>query len=248
MPLIKTAHEIDLMRHAGHMLFEVLTSAEALIADGISTLELDTFLESEILKRKCRPAFKGYNGFPATACISINEEVVHGIPTSNRKLKSGQLLKIDLGLVYQEIYSDMARSYLIDSDDRDKLRLIRTARECCEKGGELARDGMKLGTLGNEIQRIAEDEGYSVVRDYVGHGIGRALHEDPQVPNYGLTGTGFLLKKGMVICIEPMVNEGTFEVRTKKDGWTVVTKDEKQSAHWENMYLVGDEKGERLTV
>lgn len=248
MSLIKSKEEIKIMRKAGHLLFEILEKAAEYVHEGISTYELDKIIHDNIIKIDCKPAFLGYSGFPNTACVSLNDEIVHGIPKKERKLAKGDILKLDLGLIYKDHYSDMARSYLVDSDDTESQRLIDAAREACMIGGRNAKTGVKLGTLGFEIQKYVEDLGYSVVMDYVGHGIGRHLHEEPQVPNFGIPNEGFTLEENMVICIEPMVNEGTFKVKTLADGWTVVTRDHKRSAHWENMFLVTKNGGERLTI
>lgn len=248
MSLIKTKEEIKIMRKAGHLLFDILKKTEGYVHEGISTYELDKIIHDKIVGIGCKPAFLGYSGFPNTACISLNDEVVHGIPKKERKIKKGDILKIDLGLIYENYYSDMARSYLVDSDDPDGQKLIDVTHECCMIGGRNAKAGVKLGTLGYEIEKYAESHGYSVVMDYVGHGIGRNLHEEPQVPNFGIPNQGFILEENMVICIEPMVNEGTFKVNTLADGWTVVTRDHKRSAHWENMFLVTKTGGERLTA
>ncbi len=248
MPLIKTPGEIEKMKKAGHELFRVMEGLEEKVVPGISTLELNDLIEERIRSIPATPAFLGYNGFPAAACISLNEEVVHGIPDKKRIIAEGDLVKIDVGLILEEVYADMARSYVAGTDNGKKQALIEAAKASCERAGELSSDGAKLGTLGSEIQQIAESRGFSVVRDYVGHGIGEHLHEDPQVPNYGIRDTGFALKEGMVICIEPMVNAGGFAVSTRADGWTVETKDKSLSAHWENMYLVGKDRGIRINI
>ncbi len=248
MPLIKSKRDIEIMRKAGHLLFGILKKTEKYIHEGISTYDLDKIIHDKIINIGCKPAFLGYSGFPNTACVSLNDEVVHGIPKKERKLKKGDILKLDLGLIYKDRYSDMARSYLVDSDDATAQRLIDFAHEACEIGGRNAKVGTKLGTLGFEIQKYVEENGYGVVMDYVGHGIGKNLHEEPQVPNFGIPDEGFTLRENMIICIEPMVNEGTFQVKTLADGWTVVTRDHKRSAHWENMFLVRKNGGEKLTA
>jgi len=249
MSLIKTKKEIEIMRHAGHLLFETLKEAEKYIEPGITTYELDKIIYDSIIRKGCKPAFLGYSGFPNTACISLNDEVVHGIPSKKRKVKEGDILKIDMGLIYRGYYSDMARSYAVGKNNPDAQKLIDVAHYACEEiGKNYAKAGIPLGTLGYNIEKYVESKGYSVVMDYVGHGIGTSLHEEPQVPNFGVPDQGFVLKENMVICIEPMVNEGTYKVKTLADGWTVVTADGKRSAHWENMFLVTKDGGEILTV
>ena len=222
------------MRRAGRMLAGVLNQLETLIVPGAVTEELDRFAEELIRRQNARPAFKGYRGYPATLCISINEQVVHGIP-GKRALKTGDLVGIDVGLIHDGYYSDMARSYYVGGQPPENvLRLMDATRNSLAKGIENMREGNKLGDVSSAVQREAEDNGFSVVRALVGHGIGRSMHEEPQIPNYGHAGTGPAIKNGMVFAIEPMVNQGKHQVKFLDDGWTVVTTDGTLSCHFEN--------------
>jgi methionyl aminopeptidase len=209
-----------------------------MIVEGINTHELDKFAENTIHKRKAQPAFKGYRGYPATICASINSQVVHGIPSTKIKLKQGDIISIDLGVYYQGFYGDAAYTYPVGKINERTQKLLRVAEESLYVGIEKASEGNRLFDISYAIQSYVEKNGYSVVRDFVGHGIGRSLHEEPQIPNYGKKGRGPRLKKGMTLAIEPMVNEGGWEVEILEDGWTAVTKDGKLSSHFEHTVAI----------
>jgi len=234
MIYLKTAEQIDLMRIAGKIVADTLSMLESWIRPGITTQKLDTLAEEFIRSRGARPAFKGYEGFPATLCISRNEEVVHGIPDENTRLEDGDIVSIDCGTLIHGYHGDHARSYAVGNVSPEKRKLMDVTRACLERGIEQARPGNHLSDIGHAVQVCAESQGFSVVRDLVGHGIGRRLHEDPQVPNYGKPGRGIELKEGLVIAIEPMVNMGKAGVRTMSDGWKIVTRDGTPSAHFEH--------------
>ena len=200
-----------------------------------------------IKKHNAVPSFLGYNGYPASACISIDDEVVHGIP-SNRVLEEGQIVSIDVGAYKNSFHSDAARTFAVGKISPIKEKLIKVTEESFFKGFEILRDGIRIGDLGNAIQKHAESNGFSVVRALVGHGVGSNLHEDPNIPNYGKPGRGIRLKAGMTVAIEPMINIGTYDVNVLKDGWTIVTADGKPSAHYENTVLILDGGAEILTL
>lgn len=233
------------MAEAGDLLARTMEAIEPMIEAGVRTIELDEAAEDFIRSRGAIPAFKGFHGFPATLCISVNEEVVHGIP-GLRKLKPGDLAGIDCGLILNGLYSDMARSYYIGGEAPEKIRKFMEATErSLYNGIEMMREGMRLGDISSAVQREAEGNGYSVVRKLVGHGIGRGMHEDPQVPNYGTAGSGPKIKNGMVFAIEPMINMGRYEVRELSDGWTIVTSDKSLSCHFEHT-VAATENGPRI--
>ena len=244
---IKSAEEISLMREAAQILIE----AHNLVADhikvGITTKELNAIAEKFIKSKNAYPSFLNYHGYPGSACISINEEVVHGIP-GKRKLEEGDIVSVDLGVYYKGYHSDAARTYPVGTVDADKLDLIRVTEECFFEGLKYARPGNHLSDISSAIQRHAEAHGYGVVRDLVGHGIGKQLHEEPQVPNYKTPGRGPKLQKGMVLAIEPMINMGTWQVRVLEDDWTFVTRDGSVSAHYENTVVITDDIPEILTI
>ena len=238
MVQIKSPDEIERIFEAGRIVAEVLDELGRMIEPGVTTAELDRAAESLILRRKAKPAFKGYRGYPATICASINAEVVHGIPSPRRRLKDGDLVGIDLGALLGGWYGDAARSYLVGRRAGTAERLSRATREALERAVAVMVPGNRLGDIGNAVQSRVEPEGFSVVRQFVGHGIGRELHEDPQVPNYGRPGRGLRLQEGMVLAVEPMINEGVCDVEVLDDGWTVVTADGKLSAHWEHTVAI----------
>jgi methionyl aminopeptidase len=248
-PLIelKSVSDLGKMRVAGRAAAEVLKTISESIKAGITTKELDDIAFEVISKKGMKPAFLGYRGYPATACISINDELVHGIPRSSKKLKNGDIVSIDLGTIAEGFYGDCAATFPVGNASPNALRLIRVTRECLGLAIDAVRPGNRLGDVSYAIQKHAEQNGFSVVREYVGHGIGRKLHEEPPVMNFGTPGTGVRLEPGMVICIEPMVNEGSCEVRTLSDGWTVVTSDGKLCAHEEHMVAVTVDGSEILT-
>ena len=244
---LKNKSEIEKLYSAGQIVKETLFLVEEYIKPGITTLELDEIAENYIRSKNAIPGFKGLYGFPATLCISIDDEVVHGIP-SERILKKGQIISIDVGSIYQDFYGDHAKTFVVDDTSSDKKRLINVTRECLMLGIEQMKVGNRIGDIGYNIQKYAESQGYGVVRDLVGHGIGRKLHEDPQVPNYGQKGTGPIIENGLCLAIEPMINMGTEKVYTKKDNWTMCTNDGKPSAHFEHSVAVIDNKIRILTV
>lgn len=244
---IKSPREIELMRIAGRIVAETHELLRKAIRPGITTLELDTIAEEFIRKRGAIPAFKDYNGFPASICSSINEQVVHGIPGPTA-LKDGDIIGIDIGAVYDGYYGDAARTYGIGRIDKETERLLKVTEESFFKGIEYALPGNRLSDISHSIQKHVESNGFSVVRDFVGHGIGRNMHEDPQIPNYGLPHKGPRLAAGMALAIEPMVNQGKYAVKVREDGWTVVTADGKPSAHYENTIVITNGKPEILTL
>ncbi|MDW7651533.1 MAG: type I methionyl aminopeptidase [Bacillota bacterium] len=247
MITIKSQRELELMRQAGRVVAEVLQEMEKAVRPGITTHELDRIAERYIHKAKCIPAFKGYHGFPGTICASVNEEVVHGIP-SLRRLQEGDLISIDVGAVYQGYYGDAAATFPVGEVDPEALRLIRVTRESLNEAIALVVEGNHLTDISHAVQTYVETNGFSVVRNYVGHGIGNQMHEEPQVPNFGKPGRGPRLQTGMVLAIEPMVNAGTWQVETLQDNWTVVTLDGKWSAHFEHTVAVGKEEPQVLTI
>ncbi len=246
MIIIKSEDEIARMRKPNRVVAELLDYLEGLVRPGTTTKELDTKAEEFIRKRGGLPAFKGYHGFPATICASINEEVVHGIP-GNRRLKEGDIIGIDLGVVMDGFYGDAAKTYAVGKIDPGAKRLMEVTEASLYKGIAQAVAGNRLYDISHAVQTHVEAAGFSVVRDFVGHGIGRQLHEDPQVPNYGPAHQGPRLERGMALAIEPMVNEGTWRVKVQKDGWTVVTADGKRSAHFEHTIVITDDGPEILT-
>jgi len=243
---LKTQDEIEIMRQAGRIVAETLHMVENTIKPGMTTAELDRLIEDYIRSKNAIPAFKNYQGFPASACISINEEVVHGIP-GNRVIKDGDIVSVDVGSIYEDFYGDSARTYAIGEISPDKAKLMEITEKSLMAGIDKARNGNKLGQVSAAVQEVAEAQGYGVVRQLVGHGIGRKMHEEPQVPNYGYPDEGPVLKTGMVIAIEPMINMGTYEVKTMPDGWTFVTADGMPSAHYEHTIAVTDSEPDILT-
>jgi len=244
---LKSPQGIEKMRAAGKIvaLTHKLVKEEA--KPGVSTLKLDKLAEEFIRSQGAIPAFLNYNGYPATLCISIDNEVVHGIPTSKREIKEGQLVSIDVGAKKNGYFGDAARTFFVGQPDEMTARLIETTREALRRGIAQAMPGNFLGDISFAIQTCAEEKGFSVVRDLVGHGIGKKLHEEPQVPNYGNPKTGIPLKANMAIAIEPMINIGTWMVRILDDNWTVVTADGSLSAHFENTILITEKGPEILT-
>lgn len=247
MITLKSNRQIRLMREAGRIVAETHALLAKMVAPGITTGELDRAAEEYILSRGATPAFKGYNGFPATICASVNEEVVHGIP-GLRKLENGDIISIDIGAVKNGYFGDSAATLPVGEVTPDKLKLLRVTEEGLMEGIKMAVIGNRLSDVSHAIQVYVERQGFSVVRDYVGHGIGKAMHEEPQIPNFGRPGHGPRLAKGMALAIEPMVNTGTYEVRTLLDNWTVVTKDGLCSAHFEHTIAITDSGPEILTM
>lgn len=248
MIIIKSEQEIDIMRESGKVTAQILRDLEELIKPGVSTKEIDRFVESTIRRNGMVPTFKGYGGFPASACVSVNEEVVHGIPSKKRKLKEGDIVSVDVGATYKGYVSDAARTYGVGNVDSEAQRLMDTAKASFFEGLKFCKVGYRLSDISHAIQERVESEGFGVIEDFVGHGVGRAMHEEPQIPNYGAPGRGPRLAKGMVFAIEPMITQGTYEVETLLDNWTVVTLDRKMAAHYENTVVITDGEPELLTL
>ena len=252
--LTKTPVELGYMRESGHIVFEILQELKRVAAPGMSTWELDRVAEDMTYKKGAKPAFKGYRGFPCVLCVSINDEVVHGIPSKKRLLRQGDIVSLDFGVVYRGFFGDSAITIPVGAVSEAAERLMTATRESLFQGIAQMIEGKRISDIGSAVQKHAEGAGYSVVRALVGHGIGRSLHEEPQVPNYDFT-TGSnperlqnpRLKPGMVLAVEPMINAGTFEVVRLKDGWTEVTADHQLSAHFEHTIAVTDHGPEILT-
>lgn len=244
---LKSPSQIELMRKAGRIVAETLELMREHVSPGVTTLDLDRIAEEYIRKCGAVPAFKGYHGFPATLCTSVNEEVVHGIP-SLRKLESGDIISIDCGAVIDGYYGDAAVTLAIGEISPDKEKLLKVTEESLMKGISQAKTGNRLYDVSHAVQAHVENNGFSVVRDYVGHGIGRAMHEEPQIPNFGKPGRGPRLEVGMVLAIEPMVNVGRYDVITLNDDWTVVTRDRKPSAHFEHTVAITANGPDILTI
>lgn len=248
MIIIKSRQEIDIMRESGKVTGYILNTLADFIKPGISTMDVDRYVEETIRKHKMIPTFKGYGGFPGSACVSINEEVVHGIPDKNRLIQEGDIVSVDVGATYKGYVSDAARTYAVGKVDPEAQRLIDVTRESFFEGIKYARAGCRLTDISHAIQVHAESAGFSVIRDFVGHGVGREMHEDPQIPNYGKPGKGPRLVSGMVFAIEPMICQGDYEVDTLLNDWTVVTADGKLAAHYENTVVINDGEPELLTL
>lgn len=248
MIIIKSDQEVDLMRESGKVTGFILKELENFIKPGISTADINGFVEDTIRKNGMIPTFKGYCGFPASACVSINEEVVHGIPDKKRILKEGDIVSVDVGSTYKGYVSDAARTYPVGKVSDIAQKLMDATRDSFFTGLEFCKVGYRLSDISHAIQVKAESEGFSVIRDFVGHGVGQEMHEEPQIPNYGKAGRGPRLAKGMVFAIEPMICEGGYDVRTLSNDWTVVTLDGKLSAHYENTVVITDGEPELLTL
>jgi methionyl aminopeptidase len=245
---VKSPNELATMRQAGAVVGDILVLLSGIVKPGMTTGEIDKIAREELKKRGAKPAFLNYHGFPGVICLSINHEVVHGIPSDKRSLKDGDIIGIDFGCVIDRFYGDSAVTVGIGKISPEAAKLIKITRESLMKGIEAVKAGARVGDIGAAVQSHAEAEGYGVVREFVGHGIGRALHEEPPIPNYGKAGTGVRLKAGMTIAIEPMINLGTAEVETLGDGWTAVTKDRKLSAHFEHTVAVTETGYDILTL
>lgn len=248
MITIKTDAEIELMRRANEIVAEALELVETKIKPGVSTKYLNDVVHDYIIKCNAVPSFLNYEGFPASICASINEEVVHGIPRKNRILEEGDIISIDVGSIYKGYNGDAARTFGVGKISNSNQRLIDVTRQSFYEGIKVLKDGARLGDLGYAIQSYVESNGFSVVRALVGHGIGREMHEDPAVPNYGRQGHGARMKRNMTIAIEPMVNAGTYDVNILDDDWTVVTADSQPSAHYENTVAITDNGVEILSI
>jgi methionyl aminopeptidase len=246
MIMIKSQRELRYMRDAGRVVAGVLGELSRAIKPGVTTAELDRLAEDFILARGARPAFKGLYGFPASICTSVNEQVVHGIP-GLRKLESGDIISIDVGAEINGYFGDGAATFPVGEVSPEAKKLLAVTEEALYEGIRFARQGNRLSDISHAVQSYVEKHGFSVVREYVGHGIGRSMHEEPQVPNFGKPGRGPRLKAGMTLAIEPMVNAGTHEVRTLGDNWTVVTGDSRLSAHFEHTVAITDDEPEILT-
>jgi len=242
----KSQKEIEKMRAAGQLVGSVLRELRAMVEPGLTTLEVNHAAERMILDAGAQPTFKGYNGFPFSICASVNEQVVHGFPSSY-KLREGDIFSIDVGVTLEGFVGDTAATIPVGRVSEDRLKLIRVTEECLQLAIEHCRVGNHVGDIGWAVQSHAEAHGYSVVRDYVGHGIGRRMHEDPQIPNYGNPGKGPKIKKGYVFAVEPMINIGSEHTKTLKDGWTVVTLDGQPSAHVEHTIAITEDGPEVLT-
>jgi methionyl aminopeptidase len=244
---IKTKEEIEIMATGGHILAEIMNQLENEAKPGNTTADLNRLAESLVLKYKCKPSFKNYNGFPETLCTSINETIVHGVP-SDRVLKSGDILSLDLGIFYNGFHSDMAITIPVGNVNPEILRLIKVANKALKRGIKKLRPNVRLGAVGNTIQRYVESQGFSVVRDLCGHGIGKELHEDPEILNYGKRREGDFLKEGMVVCLEPMITNGKGEIKKSKDGFGFETKDGSIAAHFEHTIAITQHGNRILTA
>ncbi len=245
---IKSAREIELMREAGKRLAHVHQELGNAIRPGMSTLEVDALGEKLIRDCGCIPNFLHYNGYPASICVSVNDEVVHGIPKKDRYLKEGDIVSLDAGLIYKGYHSDAARTHAVGKVSEEAMKLMEVTMQSFFEGIKMAKEGNHLFDISAAIDSYVSGFGYGIVRDLVGHGIGTALHEDPQIPNFSQKRKGVRLQAGMTLAIEPMVNAGTWQVNFLRDGWTVVTKDGSLSAHYENTILVTDGEPEILTL
>jgi len=243
---LKSEKDLEMMRKSGKILARIMKKVEEFIAEGVSTQEIDSLAEELMKQENVIPAFKGYKGYPASACTSINEEIVHGIP-DGRKLKAGDIISIDLGVNYQGYFSDAAFTLGVGRINPKKKKLIEVAKKSLSEGIKQARPENYLSNISFAIQSYVEKHGFSVVRQFVGHGIGCNLHEDPEIPNFGLPNFGPTLKSGMVLAIEPMVNMGTWESKILDNGWTAVTKDGLPSAHFEHTVAITEKGAEILT-
>ncbi|MGD8426555.1 MAG: type I methionyl aminopeptidase [Balneolaceae bacterium] len=252
MIYLKSESEIEKMRESAQIVSRTLAEVAKHLQPGVTTAKLDRVAEDFIKQNNARPAFKGYgprrNPFPATLCISINEEVVHGIPSEKRKLKEGDIVSIDCGVEKNGYFGDHAYTFAIGDCDDENIRLLQVTLESLYKGIEQAVHGNKVGDISNAVQKHCEKEGFGVVRDLVGHGLGKSLHEDPSVPNFGKKGRGDRLRSGMTLAIEPMITLGSWKVATLDDGWTVVTADKKVAAHYEHDVVVREGKAEILST
>jgi methionyl aminopeptidase len=248
MIFIKTAEEIELMRESNLLVSTTLAELAKHIRPGITTGKLDEIAEAYIRDHNAVPGFLGYSGYPKTLCTSVNAQVVHGIPSDKVVLKEGDIISVDCGVIKNKYYGDTAFSFEVGEVSEEKKQLLKTTRESLYKGIEKAVEGQRIGDVGHAVQKHAESFGYTVVREMVGHGLGQGLHEEPEVPNYGRRGTGVKLKKGMVICIEPMINMGRRQIAQGADGWTISTADNKPSAHFELAIAVDKEKADILST
>ena len=237
---IKNNEQLALMKLAGRITGEAILVAREHIKEGVSTKAIDIAVHDYIVKCGARPSFLGYGGFPGSACVSVNEEIIHGIPSKDKILHEGDIVKIDVGAFYRGFHGDSANTFGVGKISKEAQALIDTTKQSFFEGAAMARHGGRVGDIGAAVSACAEARGYGVVRQYVGHGVGRDLHEDPEVPNYGTAGRGQRLYKGMVVAIEPMINMGTYNVKVLRDNWTVVTADGSLSAHYEHTVAITD--------
>jgi len=247
MVSIKTQEEIQIMAEAGHILAEIMKELKGEVKVGVKTEELNRLAESLIFKYKCKPAFKGFGGFPESLCVSINEVIVHGLP-SEQEIKDGDIVSLDSGVLYKGFYSDMAFTVPVGNVDFEILRLIKVTNKALKIGIKKLRHGVTTGAVGNTIQRYIESQNLAVVKDLCGHGIGKELHEDPEIPNYGKRREGIKLEEGMVVCLEPMVCLGKGDIKKSKDKFGLETKDGSISAHFEHMIAITRHGSRILTV
>lgn len=247
MIVLKSSQEIELMRHAGQIVAEVLATLAAMVKPGVTTGELDRVAAELIQRRGGRPTFKGYHGFPANICTTINYELVHGIPSSKRRLNEGDILSLDLGVTYEGFVGDAGTTVAVGEIDPIARRLLEVTEGSLYAGIAQAKAGNRTGDVSAAVQQHVESNGFAVIREYTGHGVGREMHEDPQVPNFGRAGRGIVLKPGMTIAIEPMVSQGTWRTRVMDDGWTVVTADRTLSAYFEHTIAVTENGPDILT-
>jgi len=243
----KSNREIELMREAGRIVALAHSEVKKFIKPGVTTMQIDELVEKVIRDNGAIPSFKNYHGYPASACVSVNEVVVHGIPHPRRVLKSGDIVSVDIGALYKGYHGDSAWTYPCGQISDDAKRLLEGTEASLFAGLEYAKAKNRLSDISHHIQKHAEELGFSVVREFVGHGVGRLLHEDPQIPNYGLPGRGIVLKPGMTLAIEPMINLGNKEVKVLSDGWTTITRDKSLSAHFEHTILITETGYEILT-
>lgn len=239
--VVKNHDEIKIMQEANQIVAETLCMLFDLVEPGITTLELDRLAEELCIKRNALPAFKGYRGFPGSLCVSVNEEVVHGIPSRKRKLRKGDILSVDFGVKYKGYYGDSAVTIAVGKIDSEKQRLLDVTKESLDRAIAQAVPGNRIADISRAVQEYVENEGFSIVRQFVGHGIGTSLHEGPEIPNFHQGERSPRLIAGMVLAIEPMVNMGTYKVKVLRDGWTVITADKKPSAHFEHSVAVTDD-------
>ena len=248
MIIIKSRQEIELMREAGKVTGQILRDLEGLMRPGVATIEIDRFVERAVKAAGMSAAEKGYCGYPASICVSINEEVVHGIPSKKRILREGDIVSLDLVVENHGYMADAARTYGVGQISPEARRLIETAKQAFFNGIAFAKEGYRLSDISNAVQKTVEGEGFGVIRDFVGHGIGSSMHEDPQIPNYGKPGKGPRLQQGMVLAIEPMICQGSYEIDVLTDDWTAVTVDGGLAAHYENTVVITDGEPELLTL
>ncbi|MDD2396923.1 MAG: type I methionyl aminopeptidase [Tissierellia bacterium] len=247
MIILKTRREIEIMKKAGRLVAQSHELVRKNIKPGVTTKELDRLVDDFLKSQNAIPTFKGYNGFPFSICASVNEEVVHGFP-SDRELREGDIISVDIGATFEGYVGDSAKTFLVGEVDEEKKHLVEATKQCFYEGIKYAKASYRLSDISHAIQAYAESQGLSVVRDYVGHGVGKKMHESPQVPNFGKPNKGPRLQEGMVLAIEPMINAGVYNVKVLENNWTVVTVDGKPSAHYEHTVAITDGEPELLTV